>query len=92
MYREKIEERLAKELGKVAKKNPKLILILDRKIEEILLNPYHYKPLRGPMKNKRRVHIGKHVLVYQINEEEKIIEFLRLKHHDKVYVDKKGKH
>jgi len=88
MYRKKLKEKLEKHLSKLARRNPKLIQILDKKIEEILENPYHYKPLRGPLKNKRRVHIGKYVLVYQIIEEEKAVEFLRFKHHDKVYMKK----
>ncbi len=48
-------------------------------------NPYLGKPLRNVLKNKRRVHIGPFVLIYEINEKEKEIVLLKFEHHDKVY-------
>ena len=86
MYKKEIKEKLDRELQKLEKRNPELIKALDRKIEEILANPYHYKPLKWPMQNKRRVHLGKYVLVFQINEAEETVEFLRFKHHDEAYL------
>ena len=83
MYRKKIEEKLDKELAKLAKKDPVMIKRVDKKINEILLNPHHYKPLRKDLKNKKRVQIGSYVLVFQIKED--AVEFLRFKHHDEVY-------
>ncbi|MBU1199552.1 MAG: type II toxin-antitoxin system RelE/ParE family toxin [Nanoarchaeota archaeon] len=86
MYTKKVKENLDEELAKLAKKDPVLVQRVDKKIDEILLNPYHYKPLRNDLKNKRRVQIGCYVLVFQIIEEEKVVEFLRFNHHDDVYV------
>ena len=86
MYRKKIKEKLDRELQKLERRNPELVRALDNKIEEILANPYHYKPLRKPLQNLRRVHIGKYVLVFEINEEEQTVEFLRFRHHDEAYV------
>lgn len=58
---------------------------LTTKIEEIAENPYHYKPLRNVLKNKRRVHIGSFVLIFEILEEDKIVVFNTFKHHDDAY-------
>jgi YafQ family addiction module toxin component len=86
MYRKKIKEKLDRKLQKLERRNPELVRALDNKVEEILANPYHYKPLRKPLQNQRRVHIGKYVLVFEINEAEKIVEFLRFRHHDEAYI------
>lgn len=68
------------------KKNRKLYEISMKKIEEIVLNPQHYKPLRYDLKNIRRVHLfGPFVLVFKIEEKENAVKFLDLDHHDKIY-------
>ena len=60
--------------------------IINKKIKQILLNPYQFKPLRGNMKGTRRVHIDKSfVLTYEIVESEKTIRLLDFSHHDKIY-------
>ena len=62
------------------------MLIITKKVEEILNNPYHFKPLRGDMHGTRRVHIDKSfVLIYEIDDVNKIITILDYEHHDKVY-------
>lgn len=86
MYAKDIEEKLDKALERLRRRDPELFRALDKKIEEILANPYHYKPLKKPMQNCRRVHIGKFVLVFQVNEAEKVVEFLRFRHHDDAYL------
>jgi YafQ family addiction module toxin component len=86
MYKKEIKEKLDKCLEKLNRRNPELIKALDKKIEEILLNPYHYKPLRWPMQNQRRVHIGRYVLVFEINEADETVVFFRFEHHDKAYL------
>jgi len=56
------------------------------KIEAIIKNPYHYKPLRHDLKGLKRVHLEKSfVLVFEIDEEEKMVRFLDLGHHDEIY-------
>ncbi len=42
---------------KALKKNPTLRKQLEKKIEEILKDPHHYKSLRNVLKNRRRVHM-----------------------------------
>lgn len=71
---------------KLSKKNPKQMDIIVKKIEQILENPDHFKPLRGNMKGIRRVHIDKSfVLIYEIDEDNKIVTLLDYDHHDKIY-------
>jgi mRNA interferase RelE/StbE len=54
-------------------------------MEEIIENSAHYKPLGNILKGRRRVHIGSFVVVYSVDEKEKLIKFLEFDHHDKVY-------
>ena len=58
---------------------------LQKKMKEIVINPSHYKNLRNVLKNRQRVHIGSFVLVFEVNEAEKIVTFYKFRHHDKVY-------
>ena len=85
-YRLQISEELDKVFSKLAKKNKKQLQIIHKKIDQILENPYHFKPLRGDMHGARRVHIDtSFVLTYEIDEEKKLIRLLDFDHHDKVY-------
>jgi len=71
---------------KLEKKNPKQMQIIFKKIEQIVENPYHFKPLNGDMHGARRVHIDKSfVLTYEIDEENKVVRLLDYEHHDKIY-------
>ena len=81
-----ISDELEKIFTKLAKKNKKQLFIIHKKVEEIRENPYHYKPLCGDMKGARRVHINSSfVLIYEIDEEDKIIRLLDCNHHDNIY-------
>jgi len=61
-------------------------VLIDKKVQKILDNPYRFKPLRKPLQNKRRVHVGgSFVLIYEINKDEKIVTLLDLDHHDNIY-------
>jgi mRNA-degrading endonuclease RelE of RelBE toxin-antitoxin system len=60
--------------------------LIDRKVRDILADPYRFKPLRKPLQNKRRVHVGgSFVLVYEINEKENLVVLLDFNHHDTIY-------
>ena len=86
MYRLAIKEKLDKEFKKLQKKDQEMLRLIERKVQDILNDPHRFKPLRKPLQNKRRVHIGgSFVLVYEINEEEKIVTLLDFDHHDNVY-------
>jgi YafQ family addiction module toxin component len=86
MYKLAIKENLDKKFKKLKKKDRELLVLIDKKVREILDNPYRFKPLRKPLQNKRRVHVGgSFVLIYEINKDEKIITLLDLDHHDNIY-------
>ena len=73
-----------KDLKKI-KSDFELQKILQNKIEEILENPHHCKPLRNVLKNKRRTHLGSYVLIFAVQENEKPVVFHSFKHHDEAY-------
>ncbi len=57
-----------KKLIKLYKKDKVMYEVVMKKIEEIVKNPHHYKPLRHDLKNIRRVHIRKSfVLVFTVD-------------------------
>ena len=85
-YQLQISDEIDKIFGKLAKKNRKQLQIIHKKVQQILLNPYHFKPLRGDMHGARRVHIDKSfVLTYEIDEDAKVVKLLDFDHHDKIY-------
>ena len=71
---------------KLAKKNPKQLEIIEKKIEEIRKNPQHYKSLRKPLQHLRRAHIYKSfVVVFSVDESVKTVVIEDYNHHDKIY-------
>ena len=70
----------------MCRKNPVLRNALEKKMNEILENPHHYKPLRYDLAGERRVHILKSfVLKFEINENIKTVCFIFFGHHDEAY-------
>jgi YafQ family addiction module toxin component len=72
-----------KKLEKLSQKNPDQYAHVQKKVEQILKNPEHYKPLSGEMRGSRRVHVGDYVLIYQMEDNRVIIH--DYDHHDHVY-------
>ena len=73
-----------KEIRKLCKNNKNLETALKKKIQQIIEMPYHFKPLKKPLQNKRRVHIlSSFVLIYEVEGE--IVRLLRFAHHDDAY-------
>jgi YafQ family addiction module toxin component len=86
MYSLAIKESLDKKFKKLAKKDKEMLRIIDRKVNDILANPHRFKPLRKPLQNKRRVHIaGSFILIYSVDEKEKVVTLLDFDHHDNIY-------
>lgn len=86
MYKLAVKESLDKKFKKHQKKDKEMLRLIDRKVQDILEDPYRFKPLRKPLQNKRRVHVGGvFVLVYEVNEEERIVTMLDFDHHDNIY-------
>lgn len=86
MYKLAVKESLDKKFKRLRKKDKEMLRLINRKVQDILENPHHFKPLRKPLQNKRRVHVGgSFVLVYEINEKEKIVTLFDFDHHDNIY-------
>lgn len=86
MYALDIKEEADKIFKKLAKKNPKQLMIINKKIQEIREEPYGYKFLRKPLQGFNRVHIDNHyVLIFKIDHEKELIEVYYYDHHDYVY-------
>jgi YafQ family addiction module toxin component len=86
MYTLGVRESVDRIFHKLAKKDPKQMSAVGKKIEQILTNPYHFKPLGAPMQHLRRVHVGSFVLVYSIDEKNKMVTIEDYAHHDEVYL------
>lgn len=72
--------------AKLAKRNPKQLEIISKKLEKILEDPYRFKPLRSDMKNYREVHIDKHfVLVYSVDDIRKVVILKDYDHHENIF-------
>ena len=86
MYSYEIRKSAEKVFLKLAKRNPKQLLIIENKIQEIKQNPQHYKNLRSPLQHLKRVHIDKsYVLVFSVDENKKHIIIEDYYHNDNVY-------
>jgi YafQ family addiction module toxin component len=85
-YNLEVAEHIHKKFKKIFKKDRKQLEIVNRKVDQIRLNPYQFKPLRGDMHGSWRVHIDKSfVLIYEIDEKRRTVRILDYDHHDKVY-------
>ncbi len=86
MYKLAIKESLDKKFKKLQRKDKDLLRLIEKKVQNILAEPHRYKPLRKPLQNKRRVHIGgSYVLVYEVNEAKKVVTLMDFDHHDNIY-------
>ena len=86
MYKLAVKESLDKKFKRLQKKDKEMLRFIDRKVQDILEDPYRFKTLRKPLQNKRRVHVGgSFVLIYEINEKEKIVTLFDFYHHDNIY-------
>lgn len=86
MYSYELRKSVEKMFFKLAKRNPQQLLMIERKIEEIRLNPQHYKNLRKPLQHLKRVHIDKSfVLVFSVDETKRHIVIEDYDHHDNLY-------
>ena len=84
MKEQKKGEKLKKDIKRLLKNNKTLEIALEKAINRVLLNPEHFKPLRWPLENTRRVHVlSSFVLVYDIKRDS--VRLLRFDHHDNVY-------
>lgn len=85
MYSLEIEQDVVKTLRKLAKKDRKQLEAINKKIQQIVTDPYQFKPLKHPLEGFRRTHIGSFVLIYEVVENLKKVRVLKYKHHDLAY-------
>ena len=86
MYNSEIKPSCQRDIDKLCKKNPVLRGALEKKMNEIVENPQHYKPLKYDLAGERRVHIMKSfVLKFEVNEPTKTVSFIFFSHHDEAY-------
>lgn len=86
MYNLEVRKSVEENFSKLAKKGPKQLEIINKKIEQILENPHRFKPLHFPLAGMRRVHVDKSfVLIYSINEQTNTVVLEEYDHHDKIY-------
>ncbi len=81
-----IHPKCKEEIEKLCRKNPVLEKALRNKMNEIVENPQHYKPLKHEFAGERRVHIMKSfVLKFEIDEINNVVRFIFFGHHDEAY-------
>ncbi|MCK5283872.1 MAG: hypothetical protein KAK00_10825 [Nanoarchaeota archaeon] len=86
MYDYGLRKTVEKIFLKLAKKNSKQLLMIEKKIQEILINPQHYKNLRRPLQHLKRVHVDKSfVLTFSVDENKKLVIIEDYDHHDAIY-------
>jgi YafQ family addiction module toxin component len=86
MYSYELRKSVEKIFFKLAKKNPKQMDIIEKKIQEIIQNPHHYKNLKKPLQHLKRIHIDKSfVLTFSVDELNKVVIIEDYDHHDSVY-------
>jgi len=88
MRKFELEQKLHQILKKLAKKDKKKYEITWKKISEIInsFDIEHYKNLKFPLNNFKRVHIdNSFVLIFKYDKINDKIIFYDLDHHDKIY-------
>lgn len=90
MFSFDLTDTLKIKIRKIAKKDKKKALIINKKIKEIINNNEKtiekYKNLKYKLKNIKRVHIDKYfVLTFKVDKDNKFILFIDFEHHDKAY-------
>lgn len=63
----------------------KLMERIAKKIKEICAEPKHFKPLKKPLEGFRRVHIDLFVLIFSVDEQNKVVILEQFEHHDDAY-------
>lgn len=85
MYLLDMREKAKEKFHKMEKKEKKQLEAINKKILQLRENPHRFKPLSNIMKGQRRIHFGSFVLLYSIDEKNKIVILEDYDHHDKIY-------
>lgn len=76
-------QKFEKVITKLKKKNLTFFNQLVNQMEKAVRIPNIGKPLRYTLKNRRRLHVGSFVLIYEFYNGE--LRFIDFDHHDKIY-------
>lgn len=88
MHKFSIETSLKKTIHEISRKDKVMYKILMKKMEQIIASQdlNHYKNLRKPLEDFKRVHIkSSFVLLFKYIQSEDKIMFFDLDHHDNIY-------
>jgi len=86
LYSLELEEQVSKIFRKLLKKDRSQLEAINKKINQILFDPYQFKPLKHPLEGLRRTHIGSFVLIYRVIENPPTVQIVQYTHHDKAYL------
>jgi len=86
LYSLEIEEEVSKTFKRLLKRDRIQLEAVNKKIEQIMSNPFQFKPLRHPLEGLRRVHVGSFVLIYKVIENPPTVRIVKYKHHDEAYL------
>jgi addiction module RelE/StbE family toxin len=86
LYSLEIEEEASKTFRKLLNKDRVQLEAINKKIIQILSDPYQFKPLKYPLAGLRRVHIGSFVLIYRVIENPATVQIIKYTHHDEAYL------
>lgn len=86
MYSLEIEQEVSKTFHKLLKKDKAQLEAINKKVSQILSDPYQFKPLRHPLEGFRRVHVGSFVLIYRVSETPPVVQIIKYAHHDEAYI------
>lgn len=86
MYSVEVRKSVEKIFSRLAKKDYKQLEMVEKKVNEIIENPHHYKNLRKPLQHLKRVHVAKSfVLVFSVDGSNQRILIEDYDHHDNIY-------
>lgn len=83
VYSIEFSDECEKSFKKLKRRDLILFNQIRKKLEEIIKDPEHFKPLRNVLAGYRRIHFGSLVLIYKIEGE--TVRIISLDHHDKAY-------
>ncbi|OIO24601.1 hypothetical protein AUJ14_05710 [Candidatus Micrarchaeota archaeon CG1_02_55_22] len=73
-------------IAALQKKNNVAFVAVGKKVNQVLENPYRFKPLKAPLQGLWRVHIdSSFILLYSIDESRKTVVVQNYAHHDEAY-------
>jgi YafQ family addiction module toxin component len=87
MFDSQFNNEFLKSIAKLSRKDKQLSIELKKKISQIIscdeISIEHYKNLRNPLQEYKRVHVRNYVILFRVKD--KTVYFERFEHHDDAY-------